>query len=88
MEKLAGKRRLIIIGITAVIIVAALFWPASAQNEGTLLQRIYNKLGEIINFLNNDSRIDKLNSKLDAILQNQAEIKEQLHIIKIRASRR
>ena len=89
MEKLAGKRRLIIIGIIAVFITAALFWPVSAQSGSEiLLERIYSKLGEIINFLNNDNRIDELSKKLDTLLQNQAEIKEQLRIIKIRASRR
>jgi len=89
MEKLAGKRRLIIIGAIAVLITAALFWPVSAQSGSEiLLERIYSKLGEIINFLNNDNRIDELSKKLDTLLQNQAEIKEQLRIIKIRASRR
>jgi len=89
MAGLAGKRRLIIIGAIAVLITVALFWPVSAQSGSEiLLERIYSKLGEIINFLNNDNRIDELSKKLDTLLQNQAEMKEQLRIIKIRASRR
>jgi len=84
------KRRLILFTLAGIILVMGLMWrPASAQSESeTLLRRIYNKLGEIISFLNSDNSADEINKKLDAILQNQAEIKEELRIIKIRATRK
>ena len=84
------KRRLILFTLAGIILVMGLMWrPASGQSESeTLLRRIYNKLGEIISFLNSDNSADEINKKLDAILQNQAEIKEELRIIKIRATRK
>ena len=95
MAKLAGKR-IIYIFLIAVLIAAGSFFflppklVAQAQDSAyDLLVRVYNKLGEIINYLNSRSDdLSALDKKLDEILQNQQDIKKQLQIIKIRATRR
>lgn len=87
-----SKRIILILVMAALLILGvSLKVMTSAQTEDSGygdISRLQEKIDRVLDLLKSREGSEKeILSRLDRILSNQAEMKEQLYIIKIRASR-